>query len=231
MGKKIILVTGSNKGIGFEVARQLAKLGHQVILTARDEAKGLEAQKKLKAENLSVNFLELDITNEESIRQAATKVQTEFRKLDVLINNAAISMRDDHSLLQNDTTITEKIINTNALAQLAVTRAFQSLIPNGGRIIMISSGGGSMSDPVGGWSPAYCVSKSFLGAITRHLAYELSDRKISVNAFDPGWVKTDMGGPSAPGSAEQGADTGVWLATHDKIATGKFFRDRKEIAW
>ena len=94
---------------------------------------------------------------------------------------------------------------------------------------MISSGGGSMSDPVGGWSPAYCISNSFLGAITRHLAYELSSRKISVNALDPGWVKTDMGGRSAPGSVEEGADTPVWLATTDKIATGKFFRNRKEI--
>jgi len=231
MEKKIILVTGSNKGIGYEMVRQLAKLGHQVILTARDEAKGSEAQKKLKGENLSVHFLVLDITNEASLQQAATKVKSEFGKLDALINNAAISLRGDHSLLQNDSAITEQIINTNALAQLAVTRAFQSLIPNGGRIIMISSGGGSMSDPVGGWSPAYCVSKSFLGAITRHLAYELSSRKISVNALDPGWVKTDMGGRSAPGSVEEGADTPVWLATTDKIATGKFFRSRKEIPW
>ena len=229
MEKKIILVTGSNEGIGYEMVRQLAKLGHQVILTARDEAKGSEAQKKLKGENLSVHFLVLDITNEASLQQAATKVKSEFGKLDVLINNAAISLRGDHSLLQNDSAITEQIINTNALAQLAVTRAFQSLIPNGGRIIMISSGGGSMSDPVGGWSPAYCISKSFLGAITRHLAYELSSRKISVNALDPGWVKTDMGGRSAPGSVEEGADTPVWLATTDKIATGKFFRNRKEI--
>jgi len=229
MENKIILVTGSNKGIGYEMVRQLAKLGHQVILTARDEAKGSEAQKKLKGENLTVHFLVLDITNEASLQQAATKVKSEFGKLDVLINNAAISLRGDHSLLQNDSAITEQIINTNALAQLAVTRAFQSLIPNGGRIIMISSGGGSMSDPVGGWSPAYCISKSFLGAITRHLAYELSSRKISVNALDPGWVKTDMGGRSAPGSVEEGADTPVWLATTDKIATGKFFRNRKEI--
>jgi NAD(P)-dependent dehydrogenase (short-subunit alcohol dehydrogenase family) len=231
MEKKVILVTGSNKGIGLEVVRQLAKLGHEVILTARDEAKGLEAQKKLKTENLVVHFLELDITKEESIQQAASKIKSEFGKLDVLINNAAISLRGDHSLLQNDSAITEQIINTNTLAQLAVTRAFQSLIPNGGRIIMISSGGGSMSDPVGGWSPAYCVSKSFLGAITRHLAYELSSRKISVNALDPGWVKTDMGGRSAPGSVEEGADTPVWLATTDKIATGKFFRNRREISW
>ena len=231
MDKKIILVTGSNKGIGYEVVRQLAKLGHEVILTARDESKGLEAQKKLKAENLDAQFIPLDITDKKSIHQALAKVKSDFGQLDVLINNAGISLRGDHSLLTNDSAITEQIINTNALAQLAVTRAFQSLIPNGGRIIMISSGGGSMSDPVGGWSPAYCVSKSFLGAITRHLAYELSSRKISVNALDPGWVKTDMGGRSAPGSVEDGADTPVWLATTEKIATGKFFRNRKEIPW
>src|SRR6478609_9475183 len=231
MDKKIILVTGSNKGIGYEVVRQLAKLGYEVILTARDEAKGLEAKKKLKSENLDVQFIPLEITDEASIQQAVAKVKSDFGKLDVLINNAGISLRGDHSLLTNDPSITEQIINTNALAQLAVTRAFQSLIPNGGRIIMISSGGGSMSDPVGGWSPAYCVSKSFLGAITRHLAYELSSRKISVNALDPGWVKTDMGGRSAPGSVEDGADTPVWLATTEKIATGKFFRNRTEIPW
>jgi len=96
MDKKIILVTGANKGIGFEVVRQLAKLGHQVILTARDKSKGLEAQKKLKAENLVVHFLELDITKEESIQQAANKVKSDFGKLDVLINNAGISLRGDH---------------------------------------------------------------------------------------------------------------------------------------
>jgi len=231
MEKKIILVTGSNKGIGYEVVRQLAKLGHEVILTARTETKGLEAAEKLKNENLFAHFLVLDITQEESILHAASKVKSEFGKLDVLINNAAVSLPGDYSLLKNDPAITEQIMNTNGSAQLAVTRAFHPLIPKGGRIIMVSSGGGSMSDPVGGWSPAYCVSKSFLGAITRHLAYELSARKIAVNAFDPGWVKTDMGGPAAPGSVEEGADTAVWLASTDKMATGKFFRNKKEIPW
>ncbi len=96
---------------------------------------------------------------------------------------------------------------------------------------MTSSGGGSMTDPIGGWSPAYCVSKSALNALTRHFAYELSSQKISVNAYCPGWVRTDMGGKSAPRSVEQGADTAVWLATADKIETGKFYRDRKIIPW
>jgi NAD(P)-dependent dehydrogenase (short-subunit alcohol dehydrogenase family) len=140
-------------------------------------------------------------------------------------------LKEDHSLLKDSFNVFEKTIKTNAEAQLQVTKTFHSIIPEGGRIIMTSSGGGSMSDPVGGWSPAYCVSKSFLGAITRHLAYELSSRKIAVNAFDPGWVKTDMGGNSAPRSLEQGADTAVWLATSEITTTGKFFRDRKEISW
>lgn len=231
MERKVILVTGSNKGIGFEIVRQLAKLDHKVILSARDEAKGLEAQKKLKAENLDAHFVVLDITQEESIRNAFQKVKSEFSALDVLINNAAILLKEDQSLIKDSSSIFEKTLQNNAFAQLKVTKVFQSIIPNGGRIIMTSSGGGSMSDPVGGWSPAYCVSKSLLGAITRHLASELSNRKIAVNAFDPGWVKTDMGGRSAPRNVEQGADTAWWLATYDKIETGKFFRDRKVIAW
>jgi NAD(P)-dependent dehydrogenase (short-subunit alcohol dehydrogenase family) len=231
MDRKTILVTGSNKGIGFETVKQLAHLGHQVILTSRDRVKGFEAKKKLESQNLFVSFIELDITKSESIQLAFEKIKSEFGKLDVLINNAAILLPEDHSLLKDSANVFEQTIQANAQAQLMVTKIFHTLIPEGGKIIMVSSGGGSMSAPVGGWSPAYCVSKSMLGAITRHLAHELSSRKITVNAFDPGWVKSDMGGKSAPRSLEQGADTAVWLATANKSATGKFFRDRKEIPW
>ena len=231
MEKKIILVTGSNKGIGFEMVRQLATQGHQVILTARDETKGIEAINKLKAEKLDVHFVQLDIVDNKSILSAFAKAKAQFGKLDVLINNAAILLKEDQSLLKGDASVFEKTLQANAFAQLDVTKQFHSIMPTGGRIIMTSSGGGSMSDPVGGWSPAYCVSKSLLGAITRHLAQELSSRNIAVNAFDPGWVKTDMGGSSAPRTVQQGADTAVWLATHEAIPTGKFFRDRKVIAW
>jgi NAD(P)-dependent dehydrogenase (short-subunit alcohol dehydrogenase family) len=228
--QKIILVTGANKGIGFEIVRQLAKLNHTVILSARDEAKGLQAIEKLTQENLTAHFIQLDITDEQSIINAAKYVLSEFGKLDVLINNAAILVKEDQSLLNTDWSILEKTIQTDAMSQLNVTRHFQSLLPTGGRIIFTSSGGGSMSDPVGGWSPAYCISKSMVNAMTRHLAQELSGRIIII-AFCPGWVKTDMGGKSAPRNVEQGADTGVWLATADKISTGRFYRDRKEIPW
>lgn len=231
MDHKTILVTGSNKGIGLEIVKQLAQLGHRAILTSRDRVKGLEALKRLESQNISVPLIELDITKEESIQLAFEKIKSEFGKLDVLINNAAILLPEDHSLLTDSIQVFEQTIMTNVQSHLMVTKTFHSLIPKGGRIIMVSSGGGSMSDPVGGWSPAYCVSKSMLGAITRHLAYELGSRKITVNAFDPGWVKTDMGGRSAPRSLAQGADTAVWLATANESVTGKFFRDRKEILW
>lgn len=229
--KKVILVTGANKGIGLEIVRQLARLNHEVILTARDPAKGKNAVAKLKDENLSVRFVPLDIDTVESIQAAAKQVAQTVGHLGVLINNAAILEKEDTSLLTNEWGVIHAALQTNSLAQLNVIRGFHTLFKKGTRLIITSSGGGSMSDPVGGWSPAYCISKSLVNAITRHLAYELSGQEISVNAFDPGWVKTDMGGKSAPRHVAQGADTAVWLATADTITTGKFFRDRKEIPW
>lgn len=231
INNKVILVTGANKGIGHEIVRQLAARGYSVILASRDESKGIAAQAQLKKENLSVEYLQMDITNEKSIREAYNKVKSTYGKLDVLINNAAILLKEDQSLLMNDLSILKQTIDSNSYAQLIVARIFYPIIPPGGKIIMTSSDGGSMTNPVGGWSPAYCVSKSFLNAITRHLAYELNDRRISVNAFDPGWVKTDMGGQSAPGSVKEGADTAVWLATAEQTGTGKFYHSRKEIQW
>ena len=231
MTQKTILVTGSNKGIGFEIIKQLSGLGHQVFLTSRDEDKGQKAVQQLRNEKLEVFFTPLDITNELSLDKCFHNIKNEFGKLDVLINNAAIVLKEDRSLLKNANEVTLQTLHNNAFAQLSVVRKFLPLIPRSGRIIMTSSQGGSMSDPVGGWSPAYCISKSLLNAMTRHLAYELSHQEITVNAYCPGWVHTDMGGRSAPRTLEQGADTAVWLVNSEKVPTGKFFYDRKEIPW
>ncbi|MBL7858524.1 MAG: SDR family oxidoreductase [Cyclobacteriaceae bacterium] len=228
---RTIVVTGANKGIGFEVARQLATLKHNVVLGARDSAKGREAVDRLEGEGLDVHFLLMDVTDEASIKQAAHQVSVQFGKLDVLINNAAVLLREDQSLSEGTAEVIHKTMRTNVFGAVQMVRHFLPLISDGGRIINTSSAGGSMTDPVGGWSPVYCVSKSSLNAITRHLAYELSSRNISVNAYCPGWVKTDMGGESAPRSVAQGADTAVWLATAEMKETGKFFRDRKIIPW
>lgn len=229
--KKSILVTGANKGIGLEVVRQLAELGHCVLLGARNQQKGEQAAYELKAIHADIHFIHVDVSDENSILQAASVVKEKFHRLDVLINNAAILLKEDQQVSVDSTAVFENTYRTNVLGSLLMVKHFLPLIPEGGRIINTSSGGGSMTDPVGGWSPAYCISKSALNALTRHLAYELAPRNILVNAYCPGWVRTDMGGKSAPRSVHQGADTAVWLATADIRETGRFFRDRKIIPW
>lgn len=228
---KCILITGANKGIGFEIARQLSKLGHRVIISGRDNTRLDEAKQKFIEENLTVEHLIMDVGDSHSISAAAEVLRKKNIQLDVLINNAAILLKTDQHILQDDGETLQQTLNVNSIGPLRVCKAFLPLIADRGRIINISSGGGSTTDPVGGWSPAYCVSKTLLNSITRQLAYELSSQQISVNAMCPGWVKTDMGGRSAPRTVQQGADTAAWLATAEKIPTGKFFRDRKEIPW
>lgn len=229
--KHTILITGSNKGIGLETARQLAKLGHHVILSTRNETRLQLAVEKLKAEQLIVENLLMDISDKKSISRAADEFAKRKQNLDVLINNAAVLYNNDESILQENEVLLQTLTN-NSLGSLWVSKAFLPFMTNASRIINISSGGGSMSDPVGGWAPAYCVSKSLLNSITRQLSYELEIKSISVNAVCPGWVRTDMGGKSASRSVEKGAETPVWLATEaPQELTGKFFRDKKQIPW
>jgi NAD(P)-dependent dehydrogenase (short-subunit alcohol dehydrogenase family) len=230
--KKTILITGANKGIGFETALQLGKLGHEIILTSRDADRLKEAFEKLKNEDIDVIGLLLDVSSETGIKSAVTEFSRLNKTIDVLINNAGIGLKADKSLLKNDEAVLFETLATNSIGPLRVSKAFLPFINRPGRIIMISSGGGSMTDPVGGWWPAYCVSKSLLNAITRHLALELAPENISVNALCPGWVRTDMGGPDASRNIEKGAETPVWLATEaNQKLTGMFFRDKKQIPW
>jgi NAD(P)-dependent dehydrogenase (short-subunit alcohol dehydrogenase family) len=226
--KKTILVTGANRGIGFEIAKQLLALGHHVIVSARSEKNLEQSLQKLKP----VEGLLMDVSDEKSIAEAAKEFSKRKLKLDVLINNAAIGLKGDQSILQNDDAILEETLNTNCMGPLRICKEFLPYMNSPARIINISSGGGSMTDPVGGWSPAYCVSKSLLNALTRHVAYALESKNISVNAVCPGWVRTDMGGSAAPRSVAKGAETPVWLATDaSQKLTGKFFRDKSEIPW
>lgn len=228
---KTILITGANRGIGYEVARQLLDIGHRVILSGRDKSRVAKAAGELGASKGSLETLIMDAGDSESISRAAATFGEMRMKLDVLVNNAGIVLKADKNLLLDPDQGILDTLHINSMGPLRIAKAFLPFLNTPGRIINISSGGGSMTDPVGGWSPAYCISKSLLNAVTRHLAYELEEKDIAVNAVCPGWVRTEMGGRSAPRSVEHGAETIVWMATTGSLSTGKFFRDKKVIPW
>jgi len=231
MGNKVALVTGANKGIGFEICLQLAEEDYKVILTARNEKKGTDAAQKLKSIGLEVFYHPLDVTNSESISKLAQYVAGEFGHLDVLINNAGI-ISSSKKISEVSLEEIRKVMDTNFFAVIQVTQGFLPLLKNStnGKIINISSGMGQL-DSLSGDYAAYRLSKAGLNSITLMFANELHEYGIKVNAICPGWVKSDMGGPNAPRSVKQGADTAVWLALESKISTGKLFRDRAEIDW
>lgn len=229
--QKTALVTGANKGIGFEVSRELARLGLRVFLGARNAEAGRAAVEKLKSAG-DVVFLEIDISNEKAIRAAAAELERQTDCLDVLVNNAGILLDEDENALSITPEIFETTLRTNTLGPWLVTQAFVPLLKESGspRIVNVSSGGGQLDGGADGWAPAYCVSKTALNGLTVQLAAALS--KFAVNSVCPGWVRTDMGGENATRSVAEGAATIVWLATdapHD--LTGKFVKDRKVIPW
>jgi NAD(P)-dependent dehydrogenase (short-subunit alcohol dehydrogenase family) len=227
-----VLITGATRGIGLETALQLARLGHTVVATGRQEDRLRKALEALKNTGREPVGLRMDVSSEKSIHKAAGQAAEMKLQLDVLVSNAGFLDPHDTSLLRDEERILADSMLTNSLGPLRVARAFLPLMRKPSRIIHVTSGGGSMSEPVGGWAPAYCTSKTLLNALTRHMAAELRSRRVSVNGVCPGWVRTAMGGAGAPLSVADGADTIVWLATleHDP-GTGKCFRGREEIPW
>ena len=230
---KTALITGSYKGIGYEVAQQLAGRQFHVFISARNCDAGLKATATLQKSGAKASFVELDVTDPGSIRQAANAVASQVDHLDVLINNAGIIEDGDENVLQVSGDILLRTFATNVLGALRVAQAFVPALTKGDapRIVNVSSRGGQLSN-MGTWSPAYCISKTALNAVTCQLAAALRDKGIAVNSACPGWVRTDMGGPNASRSVEEGADTIVWLATEaPHNLTGKFFAERQEIPW
>ena len=229
---KTALVTGANKGIGREVARQLTGKGFRVFVGARNPGAGRKAADEIAKKGGKVTFLQLDIADNASVTAAARELSKTTDHLDVLVNNAGIMVDGDDAILEVSDDIFRKTIETNALGALRVTRAFVPLLARSKspRVINVSSGGGQLTGGADGWSPAYCISKTALNGVTSQLAAAL--RKFAVNSVCPGWVRTDMGGRNATRSVEEGADTIVWLASEAaQELTGKFLRDRKEIPW
>jgi NAD(P)-dependent dehydrogenase (short-subunit alcohol dehydrogenase family) len=234
--KRIALVTGANKGIGFEVVRDLARKGFHVFLGARDTEAGEAAAEKLRKEGEEdygeITVLKIDISKPDSIRRAAEEFSRKSDRLDTLVNNAGILLDDDKDVLTATPEIFETTLRTNTLGALLVSQAFVPLLKKSDapRIVNVSSGGGQLTDGADGWAPAYCISKTALNGVTAQLATALP--KFAVNSVCPGWVRTDMGGANATRSVAEGASGIVWLAADaPQRETGKFWRDRKVISW
>jgi NAD(P)-dependent dehydrogenase (short-subunit alcohol dehydrogenase family) len=239
--RKIAIVTGANKGLGFEIARQLGQQNICVLLGARHTKRGREAVEQLKSEGSDAHTLILDVTHAPSIERARHFVEQEYGRLDILVNNAGVT--HDSGLTPSETSLDtiRDVFETNFFGVIAVTQALLPLLrkSEGARIVNVSSGLGSLtqnSDPRWPFSKmkllGYNSSKTALNAFTVLLASELRDTAIKVNSADPGWCRTDMGGEGAPNSAAQGADTAVWLATLPADGpTGGFFNNRQPVPW
>ncbi len=234
---RIALVTGGNRGIGLEVVRQLSRNGLLAVLCSRNVEKGREAAAKLASEGLEPPVVALDVTDEASVRSAVAEVMNLFGRVDVLVNNAGILKEgqtpQESKVLEVPPALVMETYQANTIGPLRMIQAVVPIMQKGGygRVVNVSSGAGQLSDMQAGY-PAYRMSKSALNALTRVTAAELGPSPIKVNAMCPGWVRTDMGGPNATRTVEQGAETAVWLAMlPDTGPTGGFFRDKAPIAW
>ena len=229
---RLALITGANRGIGFEIARQLAAQGVRVVISARDAVNGQQA-----ARTLGVESAVLDVTSDESIKLAVRQVEQLQGPIDILVNNAAVLIDGpggfSSSLFEMTAETARLTWETNVLGP---ARLIQAIVPGMkalgfGRVVNLSSRAGQL-EHMGSGFPAYRMSKAALNALTQIAAAEIGDGNIKINAMCPGWCRTDMGGPGADRAASKGAKTAVWLVMLSSDGpSGRFFHDQKEIAW
>ena len=239
--KKIAFITGGNRGIGFETARELAENGVYVIIGARSADQGKEAVEKLRKKDLEAEYLVFDVNNPQHYKNASKFLEEKFGRLDILVNNAGIMVDGTDTTSVISMNKIRETFDTNFFAPIAITQTLLPLLKKSaaGRIVNLSSILGSLTLHGEPGSPiynskvfAYDASKTALNAFTVHLAHELKDTKIKVNSAHPGWVKTDMGGPSAPMELADGGKTSVQLALlPDNGPTGGFFHIGEHLPW
>ena len=233
----IALVTGGNRGIGFEIAKQLADRGLRVVIGARDLEKGEAAAKALAGDGRTIEAVALDVPDEHSIARACAEIERQHGALDILVNNAGILIDGpggfSSSLLDMTAETARRTWETNVLGP---ARMMQAVLPGMtargyGRVVNLSSRAGQLAE-MGMGFPAYRMSKAALNALTKLSAAEAGTGNIKINAMCPGWCRTDMGGAEAPRQASDGAKTAVWLAMLPGDGpSGKFFHDQREVAW
>jgi len=238
---KIVLITGANKGIGLETARQLGAKGFTVLIGARSEERGKEAEVKLQGEGIDAHFIEIDVTEQSSIDQATKKIEESYGKLDVLVNNVGVSLETTTTPSELDVSVLKETFDINFFSMFAVTKAMLPLVrkSSAGRIVNMSSGLGSLtqhSDPNYEFykvkALAYCSSKTAINQLTIFLAYELSDTNIKVNSADPGFTATDLNHFRGSRSVEEASRVVVRLATLPKNGpTGGFFDENGAVPW
>ncbi|WP_138502092.1 SDR family NAD(P)-dependent oxidoreductase [Nostoc sp. PA-18-2419] len=227
---KRALVTGGNRGIGFAIAQGLLAKDYEVIITSRSLENAKLAAEKLQGKVIAI---ELDVTDDRSINQAVKTLHHKIDRLDILINNAGVYPDKDVNILTIDRELLDFAMNANTFGPIRMVQAFLPLLEKSSdaRVVNVSSGYGALAD-LSDDVPSYCLSKLALNGATIMLAQALHSKGIVINSICPGWVKTDMGGSSAPRSPEQGADTAIWLATDaPRNISGKFLRDRKVISF
>ena len=230
--QQIALVTGANRGLGKETARQLAQKGFTVILTSRSEA-GREVAEEFKNLRLDVVFHQLDVGDGQSIAEVADFVSSEYGHLDVLVNNAGIHYDTFQSTLDADMSIVEEALRVNTLGPWKLSKALMPMLrkSTAGRIVNVSSSSGSFKDSWPG-TPAYSMSKAALNMLTMKMAADLKDTNILINSVGPGWTRTAMGGDNAPRSVEEGAASIIWAALLPEGGpSGEFFRDGEVVSW
>jgi NAD(P)-dependent dehydrogenase (short-subunit alcohol dehydrogenase family) len=229
----VALVTGANRGLGLETTRQLLAKGLTVVLTGRDDEALARAAATVAHSDDRLITVRMDVTDVGGIEQARRRIEEQSGTVDVLVNNAAVLLFEDADALSIPSDGYRRTFDTNVFGVIEVCRVFAPAMVRAryGRIVNVSSGAGQLAT-MSTYAPAYSMSKAALNAFTRILAHTCRDSGVLVNAVDPGWVRTDMGGPAAPRSLREGADTITWLATlPDNGPSGGFFRDRGAIEW